>query len=174
MHGTTIVAVRRNGVLAIAGDGQVTLQETILKATAQKVQRIFRGRVVAGFAGSVADAVTLLERCEQKLEESSGNLQRAVHALARDWRTDRMLRRLEAMLLVGDSEHLFLVSGQGDVLRPEDDIAAIGTGGAYALAAAKALAKHTQMGAEAIATEALGIAAGICVYTNDTIHVETI
>jgi ATP-dependent HslUV protease subunit HslV len=172
MHGTTVLAVQRDGQLAIAGDGQVSINNTIVKSTARKVQRIFKGKVLAGFAGSVADAVTLLERCEQKLEETGGNLQRAVHALARDWRTDRVLRRLEAMLIVGNTEHLFLVSGQGDVIRPEDDLAAIGSGGSYALAAAKALAQHTSMSPTEIAEAAMHIAASICVYTNDSIYVE--
>jgi ATP-dependent HslUV protease, peptidase subunit HslV len=172
LRGTTIVAVRRDGQLAMAGDGQVTLSDSIVKASARKVRRIFRDRVLAGFAGSVADSITLLERCEQKLDESGGNLQRAVHSLARDWRTDRALRKLEAMLLVGDGEGLYLVSGQGDVLRPEEDIASIGSGSGYALAAARALAAHTEKPAAEIATEAIRIAASICIYTNDQIHTE--
>jgi len=172
MHGTTIVAMLRGGELVIGGDGQVTLSNAILKSTARKVHRIFKDRVLAGFAGAVADSVTLLERCERKLEEGGGNLQRAVHSLAQDWRQDRVLRRLEAMLIVGDTEHLFIVSGNGDVVRPDDEIAAIGSGAGYALAAARALARHTDKGPAEIVEEALRIAASICIYTNDNIHVE--
>ncbi len=174
MHGTTIIGVRRNGILAIGGDGQVTFGDTVMKATAQKVQRLYKGQVVAGYAGSVSDALTLLERCEEKLEEHSGNLTRAVYHLAKDWRTDRILRRLEAMLLIGDREQLLLVSGGGEVVRPEHDMTAIGSGGSYALAAARALAAHTELSAEAIVRESLTIAAGLCIYTNDSITVEVL
>jgi ATP-dependent HslUV protease subunit HslV len=174
MHGTTVVGVRRDGVLAIGGDGQVTVGQTILKAGARKVQRIYKDRVVVGFAGGVADALTLLERCEAKLEEFHGNLTRAVHALARDWRTDRVLRRLEAMLVVGDAEQILVVSGSGEVIRPENDVAGIGSGGPYALAAARALMAHTSLGAEEVVREALSIAASICIYTNESIHVEVL
>jgi len=174
LHGTTVVAVRRDGVLAIGGDGQVTFGETVVKAGARKVQRLYKGRVLAGFAGAVSDALTLLERCEAKLEEHNGNLTRAVHQLAKDWRTDRVLRRLEAMLLIGDVEQLLLVSGSGEVLRPEDDIAGIGSGGAYALAAARALAAYSGLDAESIARESLKIAAGLCIYTNDLVNVEVL
>ncbi len=174
VRGTTIVAVRRNGKLAMGGDGQVSIGETIVKATARKVQRIYKGRVLAGFSGAAADAFALLERFEGKLEETSGSLARAAYSLARDWRTDRLLRRLEAMLVVGDKEELFLISGTGDVIRPEDEICATGSGGAYAAAAARALAKHTNLSAEEIVREALHIAAAICVYTNDEIYVEVL
>lgn len=172
MHGTTIVGVLRDGVLAIGGDGQITFGAAVLKAGAQKVKRLYKGRVLAGFAGAVSDSLTLLERCEEKLEEHNGNLARAVHHLARDWRTDRVLRRLEAMLLLGDREQLLLVAGSGEVVRPENDLAAIGSGGSYALAAARALASHTQLGAREIVEESLRIASGICIYTNDCLHVE--
>lgn len=174
MHGTTIVGVRKDGVLAMGGDGQITLGQVVLKAGARKVQRIYKDQVLAGFAGAVSDSLTLLERFEQKLEELNGNLARAAHHLARDWRTDRVLRRLEAMLLVGDAEQLLLISGNGEVVRPESDIAGIGSGGTYALAAARALAAHSSLDAEAIAREALSIAASLCVYTNDAIHVEVL
>jgi ATP-dependent HslUV protease subunit HslV len=174
LHGTTIVGVRRNGALAIGGDGQVTFGETVMKASAQKVQRLYKSQVVAGYAGAVSDALTLLEKCEEKLEEHSGNLMRAVYHLAKDWRTDRVLRRLEAMLLIGDREQLLLVSGGGEVVRPEDDLTAIGSGGSYALAAARALSAHTEMGAEDIVRESLAIAAGLCIYTNDSIQVEVL
>lgn len=174
MHGTTIIGVRRGGRLAIGGDGQVTFGETVMKATAQKVQRLYKDQVIAGYAGAVSDALTLLERCEEKLEEHSGHLVRAVYHLARDWRTDRVLRRLEAMLLIGDREQLLLVSGGGEVLRPEDDMTAIGSGGAYALAAARALATHTNMSAEQIVRESLAVAAGLCIYTNESTTVEVL
>lgn len=171
---TTIVAVRRDGKLAMGGDGQVSIGNTIVKSTARKVQRVYKDRVLAGYAGTAADAFALLERFEGKLEESKGNLARAAHSLARDWRTDRLLRRLEAMLVVGDAEELFLISGQGDVIRPEEDVCATGSGGAYASAAARALVRHTKLSAEEIVREALLIAAEICVYTNAEIHVEVL
>lgn len=174
-NGTTIIAVRRNGKSAIAGDGQVTFgQNTIMKHNAKKVRRIYGGKVVAGFAGSVADAITLFEKFEAKIEEYHGNLTRAAVELAKDWRTDKYLRRLEALLIVADKEHLLIISGNGEVIEPDDDIAAIGSGGPYALAAARALINHTDMEASHIAEEALKIAASICVYTNDHIVVEEV
>jgi ATP-dependent HslUV protease subunit HslV len=174
VRATTVVAVLRDGKIAMAADGQVTVGEMVMKQGAEKVRRIAKGKALAGFAGGVADALTLLERLETKFEASPGNVRRAAVALARDWRTDRMLRRLEAMLLVGDPETLLVVSGNGDVIEPDDGIAAIGSGGSYALAAARALANHTQFSAEEITTEALRIAAAICIYTNDSIKVENL
>ncbi len=177
MHfeGTTIVAVRKDSKIAIAGDGQVTFdQRTIMKHTARKVRKLYGGRVVAGFAGSVADALTLFEKFEGKLEEFHGNLTRAAVELAKDWRTDRMLRRLEALLIVGNTETLLIVSGNGEVIEPDEDIAAVGSGGSYAIAAAKALARHADLSAEEIARESLSIAASLCVYTNEHITVEKI
>lgn len=172
LRGTTIVGVRRRGEVAVAGDGQITFQNTVLKQSARKVRRLYQGRVLAGFAGAVADAVSLYDRFERKLEEWRGNLPRAVVELARDWRTDRVLRRLEALLLVADQEHLFVVTGSGEVIEPDDDVAAIGSGGPYALAAARALMRHTDLGAEDIAREAMAIAASICIYTNGNVVVE--
>lgn len=172
-HGTTIVAVRRNGSAAMAGDGQVTMgQNTIMKHSARKVRRIYGGKVLAGFAGAVADAMTLFDRFESKLEEYRGNLPRAAVEVAKLWRTDRMLRQLEAMLLVMDRDHLLLVSGSGEVIEPDDGIVAIGSGGNFALAAARSLARHTDLPARAIAEEAMKIAAEICVFTNDHLTVE--
>lgn len=171
---TTVVAVLRNGRIAMAADGQVTVGEMVMKQKAEKVRKVAGGKAVVGFAGGVADALTLLERLETKLEASPGNIRRAAVELARDWRTDRMLRRLEAMLLVGDAESLLVVSGNGDVIEPDDGIAAIGSGGSFALAAARALAQHTGLGAEEIASESLLIAANICIYTNDSISVESL
>jgi len=170
--GTTIVAARRDGHAAIAGDGQVTIDRTVFKHRAKKVRRIHDGKVLAGFAGSVADALTLFERFESKLEEFQGNLPRAAVEVAKDWRTDRALRRLEALLIVADREHLLVVSGNGEVIEPDDDIAAIGSGGPYALAAARALAKHTDLPARELVKEALEVAASICIYTNREITVE--
>jgi ATP-dependent HslUV protease subunit HslV len=170
-RGTTIVSVRRNGIVAIAGDGQVSMGNTIMKANARKVRQLANGRVVAGFAGGTADAFTLFELFEGKLERF-GNLTRAAIELAKDWRTDRRLRRLEALLCVADAEVSLIISGNGDVIEPEDDLMAIGSGGPFAQAAARALLDNTDMGAEAIVTEALKIAAGICVYTNQNILVE--
>jgi ATP-dependent HslUV protease subunit HslV len=172
-HGTTILAVRKNGKTVIAGDGQVSMGQTIVKGAAKKVRRVASGRVIAGFAGATADAFTLLERLEAKLEQYPEQLARACVDLAKDWRTDRYLRRLEAMLLVADREQIFTVTGVGDVLEPEEGIAAIGSGGSYALAAARALADYEQ-DAETIATKAMKIAAAICVYTNDNLTVETL
>ena len=170
IRSTTVVAAVRDGRIAMAADGQVTVGETVMKQTADKVRKIAQGKAVVGFAGGVADALGLVERLEAKLEAHSSNIRRAAVELARDWRTDRVLRRLEAMLLVGDSETLLVVSGNGDVIEPDDGIAAIGSGGAYALAAARALAKHSTLGPEEIVEEALRIAADICIYTNDSIR----
>ena len=175
MKGTTIVAVRRNGHCAVAGDGQVTFgQNTIMKHTAKKVRRLFDDKVVVGFAGSVADAFTLSERFEAKLEQYGGSLQRAAVELAQEWRSDKMLRKLEAMLIAADKDELLIVSGSGEVILPDDEIAAIGSGGSYALAAAKALKENTELGARDIAEKAITIAGRICVYTNDNITVEEV
>lgn len=171
-HHTTICAVRKDGVTAVACDGQVTFGTTVLKHGASKLRRLGAGRVVAGFAGSVADALALFTRFEAKLEEFAGNLERAVVELARDWRTDRALRHLEAMMVVADSQTLLLLSGSGEVIAPDDGVLAIGSGGAAALAAARALLRHTALGAAEIAREALRLAAGIDLYTNEHISVE--
>ena len=168
------MGVRREGRVAFAADGQVTIEDTVVKSTAHKVQKVFDGQVLVGFAGASADAMALLERFEKKLEESRGRLGRAVGELARDWRTDRVLRHLEALLLVADKEEMYLISGRGDVLLIEEDAAAIGSGGPFALAAAKALLKHSRLSAENIARQALEIASSICVYTNDNIEVLTL
>jgi len=174
-HGTTIVAVRKGGEVVVAGDGQVSLGQTVIKGTARKVRRLAPGgrEVVAGFAGSTADAFTLLERLEAKLEATPGQLQRASVELAKDWRTDKYLQKLEAMLIVTDGQELYVITGAGDVLEPEHDVTAIGSGGNYALAAARAL-MDGELGAEAIARRAMAIAADICVYTNGNLTVETI
>jgi len=170
---TTILAVRRGGQTAVAGDGQVTVQQTVVvKSNARKIRRLYKGQVLAGFAGASADALALFEKFEGKLEAAHGNLARAVVELAKDWRLDRALRRLEALMIVADRERIFLVSGTGEVLEAEDGVMAIGSGGAYALAAARALLKHTDLPASEIAREAMEIAADICVYTNDAIVVE--
>ncbi len=171
-HGTTIIAVRREGRVAIAGDGQVTLGTTIMKKGAIKVRRMAEGGVLAGFAGSTADAMTLFDKFEQKLEASRGNITRASVDLAKDWRTDKVLRRLEALLIVADREHIFVISGSGDVLEPEDGVAAIGSGGPYALAAAKVLLRHSGLGAREIAEAAIKTAAEICIYTNENLTIE--
>ncbi len=174
-HGTTIVAVRRDGHVSVAGDGQVTAGQTVMKGNARKVRRIGAGdRVLAGFAGATADAFTLLERLEGKLERFPGQLERACVDLAKDWRTDRYLRRLEAMLIVADSDRTFTLTGNGDVLEPEDGVVAIGSGGNYALAAARALMEIDGLSAEAIARRAMRIAGQICVYTNDKLIIETL
>jgi ATP-dependent HslUV protease subunit HslV len=175
-HGTTILAVRRGGRVVIAGDGQVSLGETVIKGSARKVRRLSPGGydVVAGFAGSTADAFTLLERLESKLEATPGQLQRACVELAKDWRTDKYLQKLEAMLIVSDGSQMYVVTGAGDVLEPEHDVAAIGSGGNYALAAARGLSENTELSAEDIARKAMAIAADICVYTNGHLTVETI
>ena len=172
-HSTTIVAVKRGGQVALAGDGQVTFgNSTVMKATARKVRRLYHDKIIAGFAGSVADAFTLFEKFEEKLESTHGHLQRAAVALAKDWRTDKILRRLEALLLVADKVTILLLSGNGEVIEPDGDVAAIGSGGFYALAAARALIAHTELKASEIAKEALSIAADICVFTNQNIIVE--
>jgi ATP-dependent HslUV protease subunit HslV len=170
---TTVLAVLRDGRAAMGSDGQVTLGQTVLKHGASKVRRI-GDAVLAGFAGSAADGLTLFERFEAKLSEHRGNLPRAAVALAKDWRTDRTLRRLEAVLLVCDREHLLLVSGSGDVVEPDDGVAGVGSGGPYAVAAARALLRHTELSVEAVVREALRIAAELCIYTNDRIVVETL
>lgn len=174
-HATTILAVKKNGKVAMAGDGQVTLgQSMIMKHTAHKVRRLNEGKVIAGFAGATADAFTLFELFEGKLKEMHGNLVRAAVEMAKDWRKDKYLRRLEAMLLIADPEHLLLLSGNGDVIEPDDDVAAIGSGGAYALAAARALLRHTDLDPETVVKDALGIAAEICVFTNTNLTIETL
>jgi len=175
IHATTIVAVWQNGAGAIAGDGQVTLGEaTVIKHGARKTRRLREGKVLAGFAGSSADAFTLFEKFEEKLDAYHGNLTRAAVELAKEWRQDRVLRRLEALLVVMDRTGLFVISGTGDVIEPDDGIVGIGSGGPYAMAAAKALAKHTSLPPAEIAREALLLAAEICVYTNDRVTVETL
>ena len=175
MKGTTICAVKKDGKIAVAGDGQVTMGEhTIFKGTAKKVRRIYNDAVVTGFAGSVADAFTLCERFEDKLTPCGGNLERAAVMLAQEWRGDKGLRQLEAMLIVADKEGMLIVSGTGEVIDPDDGVAAIGSGGNYALAAARALVQNTGLSAREIAEKALHIAASICVYTNDNIVVEEV
>lgn len=173
-HATTILCVRKNGEVALAGDGQVTMGNTVMKHTARKIRRLYDNQILAGFAGSTADAFTLFEKFDGKLQEYRGNLSRAAVALAKDWRTDRMLRRLEALLIVADKETTLVISGSGDVIEPDDGIAAIGSGGPYALAAARALASHSELPAQRIAEEAMQIAAGICIYTNANILVEAL
>lgn len=174
VHGTTIVAVRRDGQLALAGDGQVSIEETIFKNGANKLRRMYDDRVLAGYAGSAADALALFERLEGKIDEYSGNLPRACLELVKQWRTDKLLRQLQALLIVGDAENLLLVSGTGDLLVPDEEIVAIGSGGAMAHAAAGVLMKHTDLSAEEIAREAVQMAAKLCVYTNDQITVEVL
>jgi ATP-dependent HslUV protease subunit HslV len=174
MRGTTILAVAKDGCVAVAGDGQVTLGSTVLKHTARKIRRLHDGKVLAGFAGSTADAFTLFEKFEAKLSEFRGNLRRAAVELAKDWRTDRVLRRLEAFLVVTDGSGLMLISGAGDVVEPDDGVAAVGSGGAFALSAARALVAHTNLGAAEIAREGVRIASEICIYTNGNIVCEEI
>ena len=174
IHSTTVVAVRHRGQVAVAGDGQVSIGNTIVKAGARKVRKLYGDRVVAGFAGAAADAFTLFARFEAKLEEHRGNLSRAAVELAKDWRSDRVLRRLEALLAVADREHSFIVSGTGDVIEPDDGLIGIGSGGPYALAAARALIANSDLDAKAIATEAMRVAATICVFTNDNLTVEVL
>jgi len=169
---TTIICIRHKGQLAMAGDGQVSMGQTILKQTARKIRRLHKDKVLAGFAGATSDAFALFSRFESKLEEYRGNLSRAAIELAKDWRLDKALRQLEALLIVADKESAFLLSGTGDVVEPDDGIIAIGSGGPYALAAARALIKHTDLAAREIALEAMKISAGICVYTNDQIIIE--
>jgi ATP-dependent HslUV protease, peptidase subunit HslV len=171
IRATTVVAVRREGRTAMGADGQVTMGDTVVKGTAVKVRKLKGDRILAGFAGGVADAFTLFEKLEEKLERYPGNLTRACVELAKDWRMDRYLRRLDALLLVADTTHLFIVSGDGNVLEPDRDVAAIGSGGSYALSAARALREHTEMPPADIVREALEIAADICIYTNDRIQI---
>lgn len=172
MHGTTILAVKKDGKVAIAGDGQVSLENTIMKAKARKVRRLYEDQVLMGFAGSVADAQALADKFESKLKESHGNLKRAVIEFTKEWRTDRILRRLEAMMIVGNAEYLLVLSGNGEVIEPDEGIAAIGSGGGFALAAARALAQNTEFSPREIVERALNIAADICVYTNHNITVD--
>jgi len=174
MHSTTVLTVRRDGQVAIGADGQVTMGETIVKADATKIRKLMDGKVIVGFAGSAADAFSLLERFEAKLEEFQGNVARAATELAKDWRTDRILRRLESLMAIVDKDISLIVSGQGDVIEPSDGVIGIGSGGAYAVAAAKALLNNTKMSAREIVTEALQITGDICVYTNKNVAVEVI
>jgi len=171
-HSTTILAIRHNGRAVMAGDGQVTLGDAVVKHTARKIRRLYNDKILAGFAGSAADSFALFARFEAKLEQYRGNLERSAVELARDWRTDRVLRRLEAMLIVMDHESTFLLSGNGDLIEPDDGIVAIGSGGGYALAAARALARATELDARAIAASAMAIAADICVYSNANVTIE--
>ncbi len=171
-RGTTILAVRRDGKVAVGGDGQVTLGNTVMKHNAKKVRKLYNDKVIAGFAGATADAFTLFEKFEEKLKKYSGNLIRAAVELAKDWRTDKMLRRLEALLIIADANVTFLISGTGDVIEPDEGIMAIGSGGAYAHAAAKALYRKTDMDASQIVKEAMDIASGICIYSNNNITIE--
>ena len=173
-RGTTICSVRRGNQVVMGGDGQVTLGNTVMKANARKVRRLYKDRVIAGFAGATADAFTLFERFEGKLEKHSGHLVRAAVEMAKDWRTDRALRRLEALLAIADADNSLLISGTGDVIEPEHGLIAIGSGGPFAQAAALALLRNTDLGAEDIARQALGIAADICIYTNENLSIETL
>lgn len=172
VHATTVLAVRHKGTVVMASDGQVTLGQTVVKHTAKKVRRLYHDKVLAGFAGSAADGFALYSRFEAKLEEHRGQLERAAVELAKDWRTDRALRRLEAMLLVADTQRMFLLSGTGDLIEPDDGIIGIGSGGAFALAAARALAKHSSLNAREIVEQSMAIAADICVYTNTSVTLE--
>ena len=172
MHGTTIVAVRKDGCMCLGGDGQVTMGATVIKHKARKIRRLYQDRVLAGFAGATADAFTLFERFERKLEQYNGNMTRSAVELAKDWRADKMLRHLEALLIVADSESLLIISGNGDVIEPDDDVTAIGSGGPYALAAARALVRHTGLAARDIVETALHLAAEICIYTNTQITID--
>ncbi|HOW54544.1 MAG TPA: ATP-dependent protease subunit HslV [Syntrophorhabdaceae bacterium] len=172
MEATTVLCVRHNGRIAIGGDGQVTMNATVVKHTAKKVRRIYQDKCLAGFAGATSDAFTLFERFEKKLEQYNGNIMRASVELSKDWRTDRLLRRLEALLIVADRDHTLILSGNGDVVEPDDGIAAIGSGGPYAQAAAKALVKYGSLSAVDIVREALAIASEICIYTNDRVTIE--
>jgi len=172
IRSTTVLSVRRDGHIVLAGDGQVTLGESVIKHTAKKIRRLYNEKILAGFAGSTADAFTLFSRFESKLEQYHGNLCRAAVELAKDWRTDKFLRHLEALLLVCDKEQTYLLSGQGDVIEPDTGIAAIGSGGPYAQAAAQALAQHTPLAARQIAEEAMKIAGKMCIYTNDAVTIE--
>ena len=172
IRATTVLSVRRDGSVVLAGDGQVTLGESVIKHTAKKIRRLYNDKILAGFAGSTADAFTLFSRFEAKLEQYHGNLGRAAVELAKDWRTDKFLRHLEALLLVCDKEQTYLLSGQGDVIEPDSGIAAIGSGGPYAQAAAQALSQHTKLSARQIAEEAMKIAGKMCIYTNDKVTIE--
>ena len=172
IHATTVLSVRRGDKVVIAADGQVTFDKTVMKHGGKKVRRLYNDRILAGFAGSAADAMALMTRFEAKLEQYRGNLDRAAVELARDWRTDRLLRRLEAMMIVADAGNTFVLSGNGDLIEPDDGVIAIGSGAPYAMAAGKALAKHTQLTARQIAEEAMAITADICIYTNDRITIE--
>lgn len=174
MRGTTIIGIKKGKEVAIGGDGQITLGNAVIKATAQKIRKLHNGKVLAGFAGATADAFTLFEKFEGKLKEFKGNLKKAAVELAKDWRSDKILRRLEAMIIVADEESLLVISGNGDVLEPDDGIIAIGSGGNFALAAARVLSKHTKLSSQEIVEESLKIAADICIYTNDKIEVQTL
>lgn len=173
-HGTTIIAVRRKNSVSLGGDGQVTLGHIVIKSTARKIRRLYNNQILAGFAGGTADAFTLFEKFEEKLEQYKGQLLRSAVELAKDWRTDKMLRRLEAMLVVADREHSLIITGNGDVLDPEHGIAAIGSGGSYAYSAAKALVDHSDLSSDKIVKEALTIAGDVCIYTNQNHLIETI
>jgi len=172
IHGTTILAIRRGGKVVVVGDGQVSMGQTVMKHGARKVRKLHHDRVIAGFAGATADAFTLFEKFEAKLEQFNGNLKRAAVELAKDWRTDRVLRRLEALMVIADTEDLLVISGAGDVIEPDDNVIAIGSGGNYALAAARVLITHTHRDARVIAEEAMKVAADICVYTNEQLTFE--
>lgn len=174
MHGTTVLCVRKDNKVVLAADGQVTLGDAVIKHSAKKIRRLFNDKIVAGFAGSTADALSLFSRFENKLQEFHGNLSRAAVELAKEWRTDRSLRHLDALLLVADAKNTFLISGNGDVIEPDDGVCAIGSGGNYAVAAARALAKHSKLSAKDIAQEAMRIAADICIFTNENFSVEEV
>lgn len=174
IHATTVICVRRDGQVAMAGDGQVTVGNTVMKHGAAKVRRLYHDKILSGFAGSAADAFALYSRFEAKLEEYRGNMERAVVELAKDWRMDKYLRQLQAMLIVANTERAYLISGTGDLIQPDDGILAIGSGGPFALSAARALMKHTQLSAAQVAEEAMRVAAEVCIYTNDRITVETL
>ncbi|HPP86539.1 MAG TPA: ATP-dependent protease subunit HslV [bacterium] len=174
MHGTTVIAVKKKGVVAMAGDGQITQGDMIIKSTARKIRKLYNDTTLAGFAGSTADAITLFEKFEKYLEKYEGNIKRSAVELTKEWRTDRILRRLEAMLIVANKDTILLLSGNGDVVEPDDDVGAIGSGSGYALAAATALLKHTNLSAEEIVKESLSIAANRCIFTNENIIIEKI
>jgi ATP-dependent HslUV protease subunit HslV len=174
MKGTTILCLRHNGSTVMGGDGQITIGSTSIKHGARKIRKLYNGTVLAGFSGAAADSLTLLERFERKLEEYRGNLRRSAYELARDWRTDRVLRRLNALMVVADKKEMFIISGSGDLIEPDDGIVGIGSGGPYALAAARALVKHSKLGAREIVEESLRIAASICIYTNSEFTIEEI
>lgn len=173
-HGTTILAIRHRGKVVVDGDGQVTLQQTIIKHNARKVRRLYNDKIIVGFAGATADALNLFDKLEAKLQQYNGNLTRSAVELARDWRTDRYLRKLEAMMIAADAKSLFLISGSGDIIEPDEPVIAIGSGGVAAQAAAAALLRHSPLDASAIVEEAMRIAASLCIYTNDTVTIETL